>query len=159
MGIFLLNAEELFEPTKCEACVITANDWSSALKRVHQRSTSEFLDVTETLCNNMNEYKIHKEKTGLSRFSKKQSKTIETLKELRDKGVQVKLDLPYELWDHPSSEITALRQECERILEEYEDEVETWFLKKHPDSLVDYLCRDRVLSEDVGCLNVVHDEF
>lgn len=35
--------------------------------------------------------------------------------------------MPYEMWDKPSAEVASLKQQCELILEHYEDDIERWF--------------------------------
>ncbi len=52
--------------------------------------------------------------------------------------------------------MTQLKTQCETLLEEHEDDVETWYFSyQQKTSLEDFLCRDRVLKgKDVDCLNV-----
>ena len=45
----------------------------------------------------------------------------------RNKGVQVDLGIPYELWDKPSVEITALKSQCENLIENHESDIEEWY--------------------------------
>jgi len=45
----------------------------------------------------------------------------------RDRGVNVDLGIPYELWDKPSVEITTLKTQCEDLLENYEADIEDWY--------------------------------
>lgn len=49
--------------------------------------------------------------------------------------LQVELGMPYEMWDEPSAEIVELRQHCELIVAEYEDELTEWLLAKHREPL------------------------
>lgn len=76
---------------------------------------------------------------------------------LVDKGVKVDLGIPYDLWDSPSVEVTQMKVNCESMLEQYEDDLETWFNteRKKRDHhsgeavpLIQFLCEDRVLSKD-----------
>ncbi|KAF1749443.1 hypothetical protein GCK72_025911 [Caenorhabditis remanei] len=148
-------------PTKCEICALVSIEFDSQAARVHKRVSSEFADITEKICLGFNEFKIHKEKTDLERFSRAPSKTIETLKQMRDKGVKVELGMPYEMWDQPSAEIFALRQGCESLLEDYEDVIEEWFLKKlRVDDLFKQLCAQNALKHgDASCfLNDSNDK-
>ncbi|KAE9414168.1 hypothetical protein Angca_006090, partial [Angiostrongylus cantonensis] len=78
---------------------------------------------------------VHKGRTGLSRFSTEESDTMKALKDLKSKGVEVNLGMPYEMWQLPSAEITVLKQDCERILALHEDFLEEWFLTKSNDPL------------------------
>lgn len=82
------------------------------------------------------------------------SETFSTLHGLVDKGVKVELGIPLELWDKPSAEVTQLKTQCEMLLERYEPVIETWYFEKQESGpLIDYLCRDRVLSKkDSECL-------
>uniref|UniRef100_A0A8R1HPG0 DUF3456 domain-containing protein n=1 Tax=Caenorhabditis japonica TaxID=281687 RepID=A0A8R1HPG0_CAEJA len=104
----------------------------------------------------MNELKIHKEKTGVERFSRQPSETMNTLKQMRARGVDIQLGLPFEMWDAPSAEVTALRQGCETIIEEYEDVLEDWFLHKEKlDHLLIRLCKQEYLKgTNMECLPV-----
>ena len=56
------------------------------------------------------------------------------------------------MWDSPSVEVTRMKQECEQIVSEYEDDLEEWYLNIRPpsgpdirSSLEKFLCVDRVL--------------
>ncbi|CAB3400787.1 unnamed protein product [Caenorhabditis bovis] len=119
-----------FNPTECEICAIVASEWEEAGARIFRKTYADFADISDDFCKRMNAFKIHKEKTGIERFSKAPSKTIESLKYLRNRGVEVEIGLPYELWDQPSQEITLLRYGCEKIMENYEDIIEIWFFAK-----------------------------
>jgi hypothetical protein len=82
------------------------------------------------------------------------SETFQTLHGLVDKGVKVELGIPFELWDKPSAEVTQLKTQCETLLERYEPDIESWYFENQEQGpLIDYLCRDRVLSKkDSDCL-------
>lgn len=43
----------------------------------------------EDQCARMLDYKLHKDKEGLARFSKQESSTMKTLNKLRERGVKV----------------------------------------------------------------------
>ncbi|PIC21605.1 hypothetical protein B9Z55_026379 [Caenorhabditis nigoni] len=168
-----------FMPTKCEICALVSIEFEQQSAKVHnsyentffvsqivlmsilfQRLTSEFADLTEKICEGFNEFKIHKEKSGLERFSRAPSKTMETLKEMRNKGVKVELGMPYEMWDQPPAEIIALRQGCESILEDYEDLIEEWFLQKlHLKHLLNQLCSQNYIKRgDRSCYADIVEE-
>lgn len=49
----------------------------------------KFLEALEKVCEGMMEYKLHKEKSGVSRFAKEESSTMKALNELRSRGVKV----------------------------------------------------------------------
>ncbi|ULT85070.1 hypothetical protein L3Y34_013632 [Caenorhabditis briggsae] len=149
-----------FMPTKCEICALVSMEFDHQSAKVHNRLTSEFADLTEKICEGFNEFKIHKEKSGLERFSRAPSKTIEALKEMRNKGVKVELGMPYEMWDQPPAEIIALRQGCESILEDYEDLIEEWFLQKlHLKHLLNQLCSQNYIKRgDRSCYADIVEE-
>lgn len=82
------------------------------------------------------------------------SQTFKTLHQLVDKGVKVDLGIPQELWDSPSAEITALKQQCEDYLEKYNDIIEQWYWGAREQRLQEYLCRERVLdTKQRDCLD------
>lgn len=35
--------------------------------------------------------------------------------------------MPYEMWDTPSVEVVTLKQNCETLLERYENDLEQWY--------------------------------
>lgn len=43
------------------------------------------------------------------------SQTMNTLKNLVDKGVKVELGVPYELWDEPSVEVAEMKRQVTHI--------------------------------------------
>ncbi|CAD6187322.1 unnamed protein product [Caenorhabditis auriculariae] len=128
-----INTDSEFNPTKCEICSIVSDELENALSRVYSKTSSNFIDAVDGFCNVMNQYKIHKEKKGVERFSKEQSKTLNTIKELKERGVQVELGMPFEMFEQPSAEITQIKQGCEGMLEQYEDQLENWFLRSGKD--------------------------
>lgn len=67
---------------------------------------------------------------------------------VRDKGVKVDLGIPYELWDAPNAEIGQMTRECYTIVEDFEEDIENWYWGDQKRDIVDYLCRDTVLSEE-----------
>jgi protein canopy 3/4 len=70
------------------------------------------------------------------------------------KGVKVDLGIPRELWDDPSAEVTEMKRQCESLVERHEADIEEWYESHQEEiSLIDFLCRDRVLKKkDSGCL-------
>ena len=118
-------------------------------KRVkYTRSELYFIESMEGVCEGLLKYNIHKERKDSTRFDKSMSQTFKTLHQLVDKGVKVDLGIPMELWDSPSAEITALKQQCEDQLEKHHDIIEQWYWGSREQRLQDYLCRDRVLTKD-----------
>ncbi|CAL8102220.1 unnamed protein product [Calicophoron daubneyi] len=106
------------------------------------------------ICRKMLEYKLHKERTGINRFDKSTPQTLRSLKDLTKRGVDVKLDVPLELWDQPPAEVTSLFKQCVPMVAEYEEDIEEWFFNHQGSvNLMDYLCRDRVLANfSTDCL-------
>lgn len=158
--------EDVQLPTRCESCAIFAKEFEdqfrsrspATMKGEHNELW--LIEALERQCARMLEYKLHKDKDGLARFSKEQSSTMKTLRKLRERGVQVELGMPYEMWDTPSAEVSSLKQQCELILEQYEDAIEEWYKTARKPSLQKYLCEDRVLRKgDASCLPAVHSEF
>jgi len=126
-------------------------------KKEYKKSETRLIESLEGVCERVLEYNIHKERKDSTRFAKGMSETFQTLHGLVDKGVKVELGIPPELWDKPSAEVTQLKTQCEMLLERYEPDIEEWYFDKQDDGpLIDYLCRDRVLSKkDSECLDEV----
>ena len=61
-----------------------------------QYETSELrlIESMENICEAILEYNMHKERAGSRRFAKGESETMQTLKDLRDRGVKVDLGIP-----------------------------------------------------------------
>jgi len=55
------------------------------------------IESLEDICDAILEYNMHKERTGSLRFAKGESQTMETLKSLKERGVQVDLGIPDEV--------------------------------------------------------------
>lgn len=105
------------------------------------------------MCERLLRYSVHAERPGSLRYAKGQSQTMSTLKSLVNKGVKVDLGLPVELWDEPSAEVTQLKQQCEAMLERFEDAVEDWYFGHQDQALGDFLCRGHVLgAAEAACL-------
>ncbi len=101
---------------------------------------------------------MHKEREGSLRFAKGRSQTMETLHGLKNKGVKVDLGIPDDLWDEPGAEVTQMKKQCEKIFEDYGDDIEEWYFDDggFGKSLSDYLCKDVVLKgKDTSCLDEV----
>ncbi|XP_067879693.1 uncharacterized protein [Heterodontus francisci] len=84
------------------------------------------------------------------------SETMNTLKNLVNKGVKVELGIPVEMWDEPSAEVTDLKKQCENMLEKYEEVVEDWYFQHQDLDLERFLCMSHVLTkDDQDCLTEV----
>ncbi|KAK6112478.1 TLR4 regulator and MIR-interacting MSAP family protein [Brugia pahangi] len=130
-----------------------------SLKGTHNISAVEkefkFVEALEETCERMLQYKLHKEKSDISRFAKEESNTMKALNELRSKGVKVELGIPYEMWDTPSVEIVTLKQNCETLLERYENDLEQWYNIRNRPLLEEYLCKKRVLKRtERDCMEI-----
>lgn len=121
----------------------------------YRKSELRLIESLDDVCTRILEYNIHKERQDSTRFAKGMSQTFKTLHGLVDKGVNVNLGIPYELWDKPSVEITVLKSQCETLVEEYESDIEDWYWHHQEDStLLKYLCNDRVLKgKNTSCLD------
>ncbi|KAH8419530.1 hypothetical protein KR222_004603 [Zaprionus bogoriensis] len=163
---------------RCEACKILAAELEARLgetgkshdvieigysvddvrpkKRTeYRRSELRLLESLENVCDRVLEYNLHKERTDSTRFAKGMSQTFQTLHGLVDKGVKVDLGIPYELWDKPPVEVTQMKNQCENLLEQYEDTISDWYFQLQQDkSLQKHLCEDHVLRrpEERECL-------
>lgn len=130
------------------------DDVSPKRKKEYKKSELRLVESMEDLCERILEYNIHKERTDSTRFAKGMSQTFKALHNLVDKGVEVKLEIPYELWDKPSVEITTLKTQCEDLLENHESDIEDWYHNYQGTvPLTKYLCSERALKgSDDSCL-------
>lgn len=164
-------------PTKCETCKYLTNEISDSLlehnshgiietgyvldERINNKKPKKYKDselrlieVLEEVCERILHYNVHAEREGSLRYSKGESQTMQTLKNLRDRGVKVELGIPGDLWDTPSAEITNLKKHCDQMVEEYEESIEEWYMRhKEKVSLTSYLCERQILkSNEKSCL-------
>ncbi|CAF0751415.1 unnamed protein product [Didymodactylos carnosus] len=163
-------------PTKCEVCKLLAQELTDNLqahgshevidtgyslddrsnaknKKKYSESETRLIEVLEGVCERFLHYNVHAERKGSLRYARGRSQTMQTLWNLRNKGVKVVLDIPDNLWDVPSAEITQLKKYCEEMLEENEELIETWYFDKQKVSLNKYLCEENVLkNDDPSCL-------
>uniref|UniRef100_A0A3B5B759 Protein canopy homolog 3 n=1 Tax=Stegastes partitus TaxID=144197 RepID=A0A3B5B759_9TELE len=117
------------------------------------KSDLRFIEVVENVCQRLLEYNLHKERTGSSRFAKGMSETFSTLHGLVNKGVNVVMDIPYELWNETSAEVADLKKQCDVLVEQYEDVIEDWYKGSQEEDLTTYLCEKHVLKgQDTACL-------
>jgi len=134
-------------------------------KTKYAKSELRLIDTMESVCERLLEYNIHKERKDWTRFARGKSETFQALDGLVAKGVKVDIGIPNELWSKPSAEITHLKNQCETMLEEHEEDIEEWFFHhkaddinkdKHTPSLENFLCRQgRMLKtkSDQRCLD------
>ena len=60
------------------------------------------------------------------------------------------------MWDEPSAEVTQLKKVCETMLEEAEEDIESWYYHHQDEDIQDYLCRKRFLkNSDSSCLDEI----
>ncbi|KAH8868467.1 Protein canopy 4 [Schistosoma japonicum] len=126
------------------------------MKLKYDTSELRLYEVLEDppICNRLLQYKVHKERQDSTRFDKSMPQTMKSLSELVNRGVDVKLDVPFELWDKPSAEVTTLFKQCIPLVNEYQEIIEEWFYNNQNRNLYDYLCRENVLDESSqGCLD------
>nr|XP_054512093.1 protein canopy homolog 4 isoform X2 [Pan troglodytes] len=142
-------------------------------------SETRLEEALENLCERILDYSVHAERKGSLRYAKGQSQTMATLKGLVQKGVKVDLGIPLELWDEPSVEVTYLKKQveqgektggipnpsradtllallldqCETMLEEFEDIVGDWYFHHQEQPLQNFLCEGHVLpAAETACL-------
>lgn len=137
-------------------------------KTKYAKSELRLIDTMESVCGRLLEYNIHKERKDWTRFARGKSETFQALDGLVAKGVKVDIGIPNELWHKPSAEITHLKNQCETMLEEHEEDIEDWFFNHKTDSvdkgepsssLENFLCRQgRMLKtkEDQKCLDEIN---
>ncbi|KAF6779339.1 hypothetical protein AHF37_01324 [Paragonimus kellicotti] len=138
-------------PNQCEVCQLLVEEIS---QRLHETESSDTLKVSES---------------NLAVKSIKYDTSYLLLclyfALVKNRGVDVKLDVPFEMWDQPSVEITSLykqvgcniipwRGQCVNMISNFEDELEDWFYHHQEDDLLRYFCRERVLKKsDQACLS------
>ncbi|CAF1333828.1 unnamed protein product [Adineta ricciae] len=172
-------------PTKCEVCKLLAQELTESFQEHNSPSVIEtsysldakqpkkikysdsetrLIETLESVCERFLHYNVHAERPGSLRYARGRSQTMDTLWNLRNKGVKVVLDVPDNLWDAPSAEITQLKKYvrclCEEMLEEQEESIEQWYFDKktrNEATLEKYICEDRALkNHDASCLREVY---
>ncbi|CAF1253380.1 unnamed protein product [Adineta steineri] len=169
-------------PTKCEVCKLLTQELTENFqqhnspsvietsysfddkqpkKTKYSDSETRLIETLENVCERFLRYNVHAERPGSLRYARGRSQTMDTLWNLRNKGVKVVLDVPDTMWDAPSAEITQLKKYCEEMLEEQEESIEQWYFDKkvrNEISLEKYICEDRVLkNRDSSCLREVYE--
>lgn len=163
-------------PNKCEVCKFVSIEMKSAFDETgktkevidrnyrfidskgappikYVKSDLRFIEVVENVCQRLLEYNLHKERTGSNRFAKGMSETFSTLHGLVNKGVNVVMDIPFELWNETSAEVADLKKQCDVLVEQYEDVIEDWYKGSQEEDLTTYLCEKHVLKgQDAACL-------
>uniref|UniRef100_A0A671NK13 Protein canopy 4-like n=1 Tax=Sinocyclocheilus anshuiensis TaxID=1608454 RepID=A0A671NK13_9TELE len=138
-SLVLANQEERL-PNKCEVCKLLTVELQDALEKNWPLKGSSGKKI----------------QIWSLRYAKGTSQTMNTLKNLMDKGVKVELGIPYELWDEPSVEVADLKRQCESMLEEYEEVVENWYFHHQDERFDRFFCAAHVLRDsDQECLNEV----
>lgn len=164
-------------PNKCEVCKFVSIEMKSAFDETgktkevigrnyrfidgkgappikYAKSDLRFIEVVENVCQRLLGYNLHKERTGSNRFAKGMSETFSTLHGLVNKGVNVVMDIPFELWNETSAEVSELKKQCDVLIERYEDVIEDWYKGSQEEDLTTYLCEKHVLKgQDAACLN------
>ncbi|XP_072232625.1 protein canopy homolog 3 [Leuresthes tenuis] len=164
-------------PNKCEVCKFVSIEMKSAFQETgktkavidrtynfidgkgappvqYVKSDLRFIEVVENVCQRLLEYNLHKERTGSNRFAKGMSETFSTLHGLVNKGVNVVMDIPYELWNETSAEVADLKKQCDVMIEQYEEVIEDWYKGSQEEDLTTYLCEKHVLKgQDRDCLS------
>lgn len=164
-------------PNKCEVCKFVSIEMKSAFEETgktkevidrnyrfidskgappikYVQSETRFIDVMENVCQRLLGYNLHKERTGSNRFAKGMSETFSTLHGLVNKGVNVVMDIPYELWNETSAEVADLKKQCDVLVEQYEEVIEDWYKGDQKEDLTTFLCEKHVLKgQDKACLS------
>ncbi|XP_059210140.1 protein canopy homolog 3 [Centropristis striata] len=164
-------------PNRCEVCKFVSIEMKSAFDETgktkevidrnyrfidgkgappikYVKSDLRFIEVVENVCQRLLEYNLHKERTGSNRFAKGMSETFSTLHGLVNKGVNVVMDIPFELWNETSAEVADLKKQCDVLIETYEDVIEDWYKGDQEEDLTTFLCEKHVLKgQDRACLD------
>ncbi|XP_076017380.1 protein canopy 4 [Genypterus blacodes] len=156
-------------PNKCEVCKFLTTELQETLEKTgrskevleigevldtgkrrrkikYNTSETRLTEALDDICEGILQYSVHAERPGSLRYAKGASQTMTTLKNLVHKGVKVDLGLPYELWDEPSVEVSDMKKQCEKMLEEYEEVVEDWYFNHQEERLEMFLCQNHVLN-------------
>ncbi|XP_037335975.2 protein canopy homolog 3 [Pungitius pungitius] len=166
----------VYLPNKCEVCKFVSIEMKSAFDETgktkevigrnygfidskgappikYVKSDLRFIEVVENVCQRLLTYNLHKERSGSNRFAKGMSETFSTLHGLVNKGVNVVMDIPFELWNETSAEVADLKKQCDVMIERYEDVIEDWYKGSQEEDLTTYLCEKHVLKgQDAACL-------
>uniref|UniRef100_G3Q3R0 Protein canopy homolog 3 n=1 Tax=Gasterosteus aculeatus aculeatus TaxID=481459 RepID=G3Q3R0_GASAC len=167
----------VYLPNKCEVCKFVSIEMKSAFDETgktkevigrnygfidskgappikYVKSDLRFIEVVENVCQRLLTYNLHKERSGSNRFAKGMSETFSTLHGLVNKGVNVVMDIPFELWNETSAEVADLKKQCDVMIERYEDVIEDWYKGSQEEDLTTYLCEKHVLKgQDAACLD------
>nr|XP_020467029.1 protein canopy homolog 4 [Monopterus albus] len=176
---FIRADEDERLPNKCEVCKILTIELQEALEKtgrskevlevgevldngkrkrkiIYNTSETRLTEALDNICERILQYNVHAERPGSLRYAKGASQTISTLKNLVHKGVKVDLGLPYELWDEPSVEVSDMKKQCEKMLEENEEVLEDWYFHHQDQRLDNFLCEKHVLkTSEQECLKEV----
>ncbi|XP_042561097.1 protein canopy homolog 3-like [Clupea harengus] len=137
-------------PNKCEVCKFVSIEMKSAFDETgktkevidtnyrfidgkgsapikYVKSDMRFIEVVENVCKRLLEYNLHKREQEATALPKGMSETFSTLHNLVDKGVKVVMDIPYELWNETSAEVSDLKKQCDGMVEKYEEVIEDWY--------------------------------
>lgn len=163
-------------PNKCEVCKFVSIEMKSAFEETgktkeviernyrflddkgappikYVKSDIRFIEVVENVCQRLMGYNLHKERQGSNRFAKGMSETFSTLHGLVNKGVNVVMDIPYELWNETSAEVSDLKKQCDVMVEQYEEVIEEWYKGTQEEDLTTFFCEKHVLrGQDTACL-------
>ncbi|KAM4537243.1 protein canopy 4 [Odontesthes bonariensis] len=166
-------------PNNCEVCKFLTVELQEALEKTgrskevlevgevldsgkrrrkikYNTSETRLTEAVDNICEGILQYNVHAERPGSLRYAKGSSQTMSTLKNLVHKGVKVDLGMPFELWDEPSVEVSAMKKQCETMLELYEDVVEDWYFHHQDQRLENFLCENHVLqTSERECLREV----
>ena len=133
----------------CNYFSYSLDDVKPKKRTEYRRSELRLLESLENICSRILEYNLHKERDDSTRFAKGMSQTFQTLHGLVAKGVKVDLGIPEELWDNPPVEVTQMKNQCENMLEEFEDTISDWYFKQQDEkTLLKHLCEEEVLKPD-----------
>ncbi|KAI1728751.1 TLR4 regulator and MIR-interacting MSAP domain-containing protein [Ditylenchus destructor] len=160
-----LDEGDKYMPTKCEACQLFATELENSVARLPKMPLREaeawLAEELEEICRGMLSYKVHRDIPGVGRFKKETTRLASIFKDMGAQGVEIKMNHPNDpsidfgsMLDQPTLESDQLKLYCEWMLEEFEPDIDHWFLKTRKNkTLQKYLCEEKVGRHfDSSCL-------
>jgi len=143
-----------FATSRIDWTEVRVNEREQKNKIDYQRSEIRLLDVLDTVCNNVYNYRAVVG-PAFPYLRGVQSVLEQALNSLADSaGLPLRTDAPAEALNDPTSEIKRMFYGCQHMVEKYEDHITEWYMGSQEEDPLEYLCAHRVLkSRDQGCLH------
>jgi len=164
-------------PTKCQVCRLLVTEFLEQMKKTdhrediprgyiledlenhdknihYQKSELRLMDVLDDLCERM---KLYRARAGpeFPYIKGAKSQLREVMDDLNKRSkVKLNYELPDDVVEDYTYEMGRLKFKCIHLLENYEDDITQWYFGDQKESLMDWLCVERVLNEnEQDCLN------